>query len=72
LVGIVITLLLQGGAAVWWAARMDSRVSTLETRVAPIAATLETVARLDERTTSMAKASDRIERKLDGWEPAAR
>jgi hypothetical protein len=68
LIGIVITLLLYGGSAVWWASKMDSRVMAIEGRMAPIAATVETVGRLDERTLAMQKSADRIERKLDDLE----
>jgi anti-sigma-K factor RskA len=72
LIGIVITILLQGGGFVWWAAKADTRLSSLEARVAPLAATVEVTARLDERTSSMAKAMERVERKLDTWDETKR
>ena len=68
LLGIVITILLQGASALWWASKMDTRVGSLEQRMAPIAVTVETVARLDERTKSMGDTATRIERKLDAME----
>ncbi len=64
LVSIAITLLIQTGAGVWWAATTNSRIEKLEENVAPVRVVIETVARLDERT----KGIERIERKLDALE----
>ncbi len=65
MIGILITILLQGAAGLWWAAKMDSRISSLEADAVPMRAVVETVARLDERTEAMKASTERIERKLD-------
>lgn len=65
LIGIVITILLQGAGAVWFAATINSRVDKLEADTATLRAIPVTVARLDERTSSLVEASRRIEAKLD-------
>lgn len=61
LVAVLITIALQAVATISWAAKMDARVKALEERPD----TSETVARLDERTTSIAKGVERLERLLD-------
>lgn len=69
LVGIVITVILQGGSIVWFAAQMDQRLSVLEEKVrldGPGARSLaETLAKVDERSAGTAKAVERIEGRLD-------
>lgn len=64
LVGIVLTLLLQTGAGVWWAATTSARLAKLEEQRTPINQMIETVAILGERT----KGIERIERKLEKLE----
>lgn len=64
LVAIAITLLMQTGAGVWWAATTSQRVSKLEENNAPISSMIQTVAILDERT----KGIERIERRLETME----
>ena len=68
LLGIVITLLLQGGSALWWASKMDTRLAQLENEAAPLKVAAETVARLDERTKATDASVQRIERKLDRYQ----
>ncbi len=71
ILGLLLTVILQGATAVWWAARMDNRVATLEQRLAPVAALIESSARVDERTQAMDKAIGRMETKLDRLEDRA-
>ncbi len=66
LVGIVLTLLLQTGAGVWWAATTSSRLAKLEEERTPIRQMITSVAVLEERT----KGIERIERKLNEIEDA--
>jgi hypothetical protein len=68
LLGIVLTLLLQGVTAIWWAATMNNRMTQLEKDLAPARTVFETVARLDERSKAMESSTARIERKLDSLE----
>lgn len=60
LVAVLVTIALQAVATISWAAKMDARVKALEERPD----TSETVARLDERTSSIAKGVERLEQRL--------
>ena len=62
------TILLQTAGIVWWGARIDQRVSQVEQKVGATASAGETIARLDERTTSMLTTLDRIDRRLTATE----
>lgn len=62
------TILLQTAGIVWWGARIDTRVSQVEQKVGATASAGETIARLDERTTSMLTTLDRIDRRLTATE----
>ena len=68
LIGIVISILLQCAGGLWWAATSNSRLDKLEGEVAPVRTMTETMARLDERTKGMEITTQRIERKLEGFE----
>ena len=63
LIAVLITVILQAAATITWAAKMDARVATIESGMAPI--TDGTVARLDERTRGIEKGVERIERALE-------
>lgn len=65
---LLLTLLVQTAGIVWWASRIDQRVSTMEQKVAAAAPAGETIARLDERTASMLTTIDRIDRRLTATE----
>lgn len=69
LLGIIITMLLQGAGGVWFAATLNARVQTLENEAVPLKAVVETVARLDERTKAMGESTQRIERRLETRDP---
>lgn len=60
LVSVLIAVALQAVAIIIWGAKMDARVKALEERPD----TSETVARLDERTSSIAKGVERLEQRL--------
>lgn len=58
------TLLIQTAGIVWWGAKLDQRVASVEQKVAATESAGETIARLDERTSSMLTTIDRIDRRL--------
>ena len=60
MIGVIIALILQAVALVFWGGGLNQRVTNLERVVAPLAD--GTLARLDERTEAMQKQLDRIER----------
>lgn len=64
-VPVLIALALQAGTVVWWGAGIDRRVSALEQASASNSQTPVTIARLDERTSSLAEAMQRVERHLE-------
>ncbi|MEN5051450.1 hypothetical protein [Brevundimonas naejangsanensis] len=58
---VVVSLVAQAAALVFWGGGLSSRVAALGARTAPLAD--GTLARLDERTLSISKALERLERK---------
>ena len=60
MIGVIIALIVQAAALVFWGGGLNQRVSSLERIVAPLAD--GTLARLDERTKAMKEQLDRIER----------
>lgn len=60
MIGVIIALVVQAAALVFWGGGLSQRVSALEQIVAPLSD--GTLARLDERTKAMKEQLDRIER----------
>jgi hypothetical protein len=60
MIGVIIALVVQAAALIFWGGGLNQRVSSLERIVAPLAD--GTLARLDERTKAMKEQLDRIER----------
>ncbi|MGX1690742.1 hypothetical protein [Brevundimonas naejangsanensis] len=58
---VVVSLVAQAAALVFWGGGLSSRVAALEARTAPLAD--GTLARLDEHTLSVSKALERLEGK---------
>lgn len=63
-----VTILVQTGGIIWWGAKLDQRVSSVEARMVSNASAGETIARLDERTASMLTTIDRIDRRVSATE----
>ena len=61
-------ILLQTGGIIWWGATMNQRMAAVEQKIGATASAGETIARLDERTTSMLTTLDRIDRRLTATE----
>ena len=59
MIGVIVALVAQAAALVFWGGGINQRVSSLEHTVAPLAD--GTLARLDERTKAMKEQLDRIE-----------
>jgi len=60
MIGVIVALVVQAAALVFWGGGINQRVASLERIVGPLAD--GTLARLDERTASMQKQLDRIEK----------
>ena len=67
-VSIIIMLAAQLAAGVWFASKMDSRISNVESRTTIIEATRvgESLAALKTSQDDMRRSLDRIERTIDG------
>lgn len=62
--GVILALIAQAGTLIWWGGGLSARVSALEARTAPLSD--GTLARLDERTASLLKGLERLERREEG------
>lgn len=60
MIGVIIALVVQAAALIFWGGGLNQRVSSLERVVVPLSD--GTMARLDERTKAMKEQLDRIER----------
>lgn len=61
MIGVIVALVVQAAALVFWGGGINQRVNNLERVVSPLAD--GTLARLDERTEAMTKQLDRIEKR---------
>ncbi|MDO8423572.1 MAG: hypothetical protein Q7S99_15575 [Parvibaculum sp.] len=64
-VALVLTIILQTGAALMWSGAAAERLSALELRSARTDEVVERTARLEEQTKAMRASLTRIEEKLD-------
>jgi hypothetical protein len=61
-------ILLQTAGIIWWGARIDQRVSTMEQKINATAAAGETLARLDERTQFLVTTVNRLDQRQQDQE----
>jgi hypothetical protein len=61
-------ILIQTGGIIWWGARIDQRVSTMEQKISATAAAGETLARLDERTQFLVTTVNRLDQRQQDQE----
>ena len=64
-VALVLTIILQTGAALMWSGAAAERLTALETRSARTDEIIERTARLEEQSLAMRASLTRIEEKLD-------
>jgi hypothetical protein len=64
-VALVLTIVLQTGAALLWTGAAAERLTALETRTGRTDEVMERTARLEEQSKAMRAALERIEGKLD-------
>lgn len=67
---LVGALLVQTCGIVWWAARIDQRMTTVEQKVLAVQDANATLARLDERTASLSITVNRIAGRMDAQDDA--
>lgn len=64
-IALIVTLLAQSFAAVWWASAMHGRVSVLESRLDSMTDQRDRIIRLEVNSEHQTQILQRIERKLD-------
>ena len=64
-IALIVTILLQNGAALWWASKLDSRLGMVERRTAEVADHPARIVRLEAFRDDLGRRLDRIEAKLD-------
>lgn len=62
---LLVAIVAQTAAAVYWGGQLASRVTALEAKVTAASHQGEDIARIDERTKSMDEALQRVERQLE-------
>lgn len=62
---LIITLSLQTGGAVWWAANLSSRVTSLEDKIAATASYDARLVKLETNAENIKQALENISAKLD-------
>ena len=63
---VVVTLVVQTGAALMWAGAAEQRLSTVEREVGARSGGVERLARVEEQVAAIREQLKRIEAKLDG------
>ena len=69
--GLIGGLLIQSASIVWWGARIDQRMTTVEQKVSAYASTDALLARMDERTASLTTTVNRIDARINAQDDAA-
>lgn len=64
-IAVIFAIVMQSGAALWWAATISSRVGVLERDVAQTSETYERVIRLEGQVENNTRLLQRIDEKLD-------
>lgn len=67
---LTVALFVQSASIVWWAARIDQRMTAVEQKVADTADTATSLARLDERTASLVTTVNRIDARQNAQDDA--
>lgn len=63
--GLILALLANSGATVWWASRLEQRVAHIEASQSRPVQNTERIARVETKIESAVESLERIERKLD-------
>lgn len=64
-VAVIMAILVQTFAVIWWAAQLETRVKILEIDIAQNTQLIERVSRVEEKVSALKDSSRRIEIKLD-------
>lgn len=64
-IALIATILIQTGAALWWASKLDSRLGVVERHATEISDHPARIVRLEAFRDDLGRRLDRIEAKLD-------
>ncbi len=64
-IALIVSMLIQSSAVVWWAARIESRVETLELHDSNNTLLLDRVTRVEERIISLKETTLQFDQKLE-------
>lgn len=64
-IALILTIIMQTMAAIWWAATMQSRIESLDKMIVSQGAQEGRLVRLEQITTMQTRTMERVENKLD-------
>lgn len=64
-VAVIVAMVMQTFAVIWWAAQLETRVNVLENQLTQNTTLIDRVSRVEEKVSSLRESSQRIEQKLD-------
>jgi hypothetical protein len=64
-IAVILAMVMQTFAIIWWAAQMEARVNVLEMQTAQNTLVIDRVSRVEEKVSALRESSRRIEQKLD-------
>lgn len=64
-IAVIVAILVQSGAIVWWAGKLDSRVQALEARGLEYSVLLDRVSRMEEKVTLLKETTSQMNQKLE-------
>ena len=64
-IAVIVAMLMQTGAIIWWAAHMDSRVMVLEATSIQSSLLLDRVSRMEEKVTALKETTQAMNEKLE-------
>lgn len=64
-IALIVTIILQSAAAIWWAARVDQRVTAIERHVDRRAGDGDRVTRLEEKLSALTSETTRLSVRID-------
>lgn len=66
-VAVIMAILVQTFAVIWWAAQLETRVKILEIDINQNTQLIDRVSRMEEKVSALKESTLRIEQKLDAW-----
>ena len=64
-IAVIFAMLIQTGAIIWWAGKLDSRVQALEANDLEYSVLIDRVTRVEEKVTSLKETTQQMNDKLE-------